>query len=618
MKSRKKLFLTLLLWTACLGAFSGALADEAHVIDAQWHHIRNVEQREWSHFPQKAESTELRINFDVADPGKFKLLTLRQQDTKYIWSLSLNGVNIGELIRDHNHLEHGVALPENLLKKTDNSLLVSTTANKPDDIFVGDFVLHSTIQVEFEGSPKAESFFKKRGYRSPRPIMDGSLNLSCVDADSGEALPCRFTIVDQSTGALVLLGAESNQQQAVRAGVIYSLQGKASTKIARGRLYRVYAGRGFEYGLDSADVLLTKGSTATVKLKIRREVLTPGLVASDTHLHTFEFDRHGDCDLTERLIGLAGEGIELPISTGHDKYIDYQAESDRLNISQWLTPMLGCEVTSKEGHFNVFPIASDKVAQVQHKNLPWAQVFKNIYSTDGVKVCILNHGRDLHGNLIPLGAKHFDDKKGVFLDGRKLEANAMELINSGAHLSDPMQIVHDWFALVRSGHRLAGIGSSDSHTVNFAIPGQARTYVECPDDVPGEIDKKVAVRSFVKGRTWVSYGLLTRLDATQDGKFEISVWGPSWSQAREVKVFRNGEEVKVIKISEKKGSVAGKKSQQIFSLEELQAKPGDFLCAVARGPGIKEAWWPGMPPYQPTSVDWKSFVMGVSPLLWVK
>ncbi|MCF6312685.1 MAG: hypothetical protein L3J39_09570 [Verrucomicrobiales bacterium] len=233
-----------------------------------------------------------------------------------------------------------------MLESKGNRLLISTKSKKTDDIFVGDIVLHSTMQTEFEGSPSAEVFFKKRGYRSPRPEYEGVLNLSCVDADSGEPLPCRFTIVDQSTGALVLLGAESNDQQAVRAGVIYSLQGKARTKLSRGHL---------------------------------------------------------------------------------------------------------------------------------------------------------NHGRDLHGNLIPLGAETFDDKKGVFLDGRKLEANAMELINSGAHLSDPMQIIHDWFALVRSGHRLAGIGSSDSHTVNFAIPGQARTYVECADDAPGEIDEKAAVRSFVMG-----------------------------------------------------------------------------------------------------------------------
>jgi len=595
-----------------------AAIDTTHLIDSKWHHIRNLETREWSHHPEKAEAKELVVEFDLGDPGKFKLLTLRQKETQQVWVVFLNDKKIGNLIRDHNHLEHGIAIPEGLLKKADNRLVISTTSEKTDDILVGEFVLHSTIQTEFEGSLDAEALYKKRGYRSPRPELGAELNLSCVDADSGEAIPSRFTIIDSKTGALVLLGAESNDNQAVRAGVVYSLDGKCSVKIAAGRSYQVYAGRGFEYGLASANVKFEQGAKESVNLKIRREVPTPGLVASDTHLHTYEFDRHGDCDLSERLLSVVGEGIELPISTGHDKHIDYRKEADRLGISRWLTPVIGCEVTTKEGHFNTFPITNAEVKPAQHKGLSWAEVFKNIYATPGVKVCILNHGRDLHGKLIPLGPKTFDDKTGKFLDGRELKANAMELINSGAHISDPMQIVHDWFALIRSGHKIAGIGSSDSHTVNFAIPGQARTYVECPDSDPAKLDVKVAVDSFVAQKTWVSFGLLTRLDKTPEGKFRASVLGPSWSRSTDLKIFLNGEEVKSITIPESAGKKPGEKWVATFSQDDLGVKPGDFLCAVATGPGITGAWWPGMVPYQPTSPDFKPFVMGISPILWVE
>jgi hypothetical protein len=594
-----------------------APADRSLVVDAKWHHIRNAEPREWSHHPEKAEAKALVVDFEVADPGKFKLLTLRQQETQQVWGVSLNDKKIGGLIRDHNHLEHGIAIPEGLLKERGNRLVISTASEKPDDILVGELVLHSTIQTEFEGSQDAEALFKKRGYRSPCPEFNAELKLTCVDADSGKAIPCRFTIIDQSTGALVLLGAESNDQQAVRAGVVYSLVGKATVKVVAGRLYRVYAGRGFEYSLASADVTFAKGTSESVNLEIRREVPTPGLVASDTHLHTFEFDRHGDCDLSERLIGLAGEAIELPISTGHDKHIDYREEADRLGVSRWLTPVTGCEVTTQEGHFNIFPIADAGVKPVQHKGLSWAEVFKNIYATPGVRVCILNHGRDLHGKLVPLGPEAFDAEKGTFLGGRELKVNAMELINSGAHTSDPMQLVRDWFTLIRSGHRLAGIGGSDSHTVNFAIPGQARTYVECLDEDPGKLDTEAAIDSFVKQKTWVSFGLLARLDRTGEGKFVAIALGPSWSRATELRIFRNGEEVKLVKLSEPDGKKPGEKLRVVFSLDDLAAKSGDFLCAVATGPGITGAWWPGMVPYQPVSPDWKRFVMGVSPVVWV-
>ncbi len=605
----------------CLGfqlPLSAGGADVAHAIDAKMHHIRNVEPREWSHYPEKAEASKLVVDFDLAGAEKFKLLTLRQQETKWVWTLTLNGQKIGSLIRDHNHLQHGIEIPENLLKNVGNQLVIESSAPKADDIWVGDLVLHTTIENPYEGSPDVEVLLKKRGYSSPGPDYNAELSLSCVDADSGQAMPCRFTIVDAETGALALLGAESNDQQAVRTGVIYSINGQASFKVASKRKYKIYAGRGFEYGLATAEVMASITKTQVVEMKIRREVETPGLVACDTHLHTFEFDRHGDCDLSERLISIAGEGIELPVSTGHDKHIDYRRESDRLGVSQWLTPVLGCEVTTQQGHFNVFPIANAEVKPVQHKGLPWQEVFKNIYATADVKVCILNHGRDLHGKLIPLGPKNFDAKHGIFFDGRELKANAMELINSGAHLSDPMQIVYDWFALTRSGHRLAGIGSSDSHTVNFAITGQARTYVECVDSDASKIDVNAALASFQNQRTWVSFGLLTHLDKSASGGIKVSVLGPAWTQASDLRIFRNGQEVKNITIQESAGSKAGEKLAVEFSLSELGAKSGDFFCAVASGPGIIGAWWPGMQPYQPTSKDWKPFVMGISPLLWVK
>ena len=255
---------------------------------------------------------------------------------------------------------------------------------------------------------------------------------------------------------------------------------------------------------------------------------------------------------------------------------------------------------------------------VQHKLRPWAEVFKSIYATPDVGVCILNHGRDLHGKFTPLAPETFDAEKGIFLDGRKLEANAMELINSGAHRSDPMQVVHDWFALIRSGHKIAGIGGSDSHTVNFAIPGQARTYVECPDADPAKLDIKTAVESFTAQRTWVSFGLLARLDKTSDGKYKATVLGPSWSSARELRIFRNGEEVKFIRIIEPASKKAGEKFSVSFALADIGAKPGDFLCAIATGPGVTGAWWQATVPYQPTSPDNKPYVMGISPVVWVK
>ncbi|NNE90597.1 MAG: CehA/McbA family metallohydrolase [Verrucomicrobiales bacterium] len=592
------------------------LQAEKQVVDSAFHHLRNAEPREWTHYPDTVEAEKLQLQFDAGNPESWKLLTLRQKGTKQTWTVTLNGEKIGQLQRDHNHLEHGITIPGGLLKAEDNVLEIATTSKNPDDIEVGDIVLHDLV-FPLADEARMDQLAKNRGFRRGVPgDLSARLELVCLDENSGEPIPCRFTIVDAETGVLAFLGAESNDRLAVREGVIYSIDGKAEAAVEKGRNYKIYCGRGFEYSLGEKTVTLASG--AKLVFKLRREVQTPGLVACDTHLHTYEFDRHGDCTLTERIISAAGEGVELPIATGHDKHIDYAPEAKRIGADRWLTTVLGCEVTTNLGHFNSFPIQPG-AEPAQHKLRDWTQIFQNIYATPDVKVCILNHGRDVHRNFTPLAPENFNLKTGTFLNGRKLRANGIEIINSGAQQTDPLQLVGDWFALLKSGHKIAAVGSSDSHTVNFAIPGQGRTYVKATDGDPGKIDVSEAVDSFLNGQTWVSFGLLTDLSLDQKaGGVTVRVTGPSWANADRVRIFRNGELVRQERGFPRTRSKPGVIFEQTFALSDWDAKPGDFLCAVATGPGILEPWWPMMPPYQPDSPDFEPFVFGMSPAVWVK
>lgn len=579
-------------------------------IDSGWHHLRNAEPREWSHFPEKAKVTKFRVEFDLEKPESFELLALRQEETKQTWEVRLNDVKIGNLVRDHNRTEHGIEVPKGLLKASGNVLEISTTSENPDDIYVGDIVLHD-VAFQLSTPEQADELAKMRGFRRAVPPQNGKLKLSCVDAKSKAAIPCRFTIVDVSSGTLAFVGAESNDRLAVREGVVYTIDGNAEIGLSKEKIYDVYCGRGFEYGLQMQRLIIEDDEPVELNFEIQRQVDTAGLVACDTHLHTFEFDRHGDCTVGERLISVAGEGVELPVSTGHDKHIEYPK-------SPWFTPVLGCEVTTSLGHFNSFPVIPGS-ASAEHKLRPWDKIFTNIYATPGVKICILNHGRDLHRNYTPLALENFDLKTGAFYDDRKLLANGIEIINSGATQTDPMQLVHDWFALLKSGHKIAAVGASDSHTVNFAIPGQGRTYLEADDSDPAAINVDTAIKSFLDGKTWVSFGLLTRLDLKGENA-SVKVLGPNWTKAERVEIFRNGESVKVIEIPVESQSAAGEKFAKTFALTDLKANKGDFLCAVATGPGFgpEAPWWPMMPPYQPDSDVLKTYVFGMSPAVWIK
>jgi len=583
-----------LLTLACANSFAGVTL----VIDDGFHHLRNAQPREWSHFPEKPLGGGFRASFDV--PGSrttFSSLTLRQSDVKQKWSVILNGTIIGTLDRDHNDLHKSFPLNGALLKPTGNLLEIACESATPDDIRVGEVSLTSTGPLTY-GS---------------------SVVLSAVDAD-GAPIPCRFTIVHADNGSLALLSNRSDNQHAVRSGVIYCLDGKVRADLYPGK-YRVYAGRGFEYSLESAELNLAPGQSSVLPtFTLEHQVPTDGLVSCDPHLHTLEFAGHGDATLVERLVSLAGEGVELAISTEHNKHIDYTKEAKRIGAAKWFTSVLGCEVTTSQGHFNSFPVEPGAPV-AEHKLRPWEQIFANIYQTPGVKVCILNHARDIHGGFTPLGEEVFDPLTGTFRQGRKMEANAIELINSGAQQTDPMQLIYDWFAMLNAGHKMAGIGASDSHSINFVIPGQARTYIPVDDSDVSKIDVAAATDAVVAGKTEVSFGLLCHLNYNETEKaLKASVLGPDWSTASHLLLYADGVDVGLIDIPKELQKKAGQKFEFTWKLDDeknaalLDAK---FICAVAVGPGTTEGWWPCMPPYQAQSPDFDPYMMGISSIVWM-
>ena len=157
--------------------------------------------------------------------------------------------------------------------------------------------------------------------------------------------------------------------------MIYTADGSADVRLPRGR-YRVFAGRGFEYGVARAEIALKPGDILDLPLSIAHEVATPGLASCDTHCHTFTYSRHGDATLAERLVTLAGEGIELPVATDHNLQVDYTAAAAQAGVLKFFTPIIGNEVTTRVGHFNVFPLAAG--GTIEHRGRTWSEVFAAI------------------------------------------------------------------------------------------------------------------------------------------------------------------------------------------------------------------------------------------------
>ena len=589
----------------CAAQEAGETAIEPRLI-----HLRSDPTREWSSFPEQSEGQFFDKRFQATANKQEFALRLRQQDVKQAWRVLLNGRPLGELVRDEADLMRYLPIAKGGLVAGENTLRIESTARGPqssDDILVGELRI------------------------VPRPVSEvlgqATLEIEVLDAESMLAVPCRITIAEAS-GARHATSASSGERLAVREGVLYTADGKGRCGLPAGK-YTVYAGRGFEYSLAQSEVTLAPGETRTLRLTIRREVPTPGYVACDTHIHTVTFSGHGDATIDERMITLAGEGIELPIATDHNVHVDYEAHARRLGVRQHFTPVMGNEVTTPSGHFNIFPIAAG--ARVpNHRSKEWPPTLDEIFATPGVKVAILNHARDLHSGTRPFGPALFNAATGQLAETWPARFTAMEVINSGASQTDPLRLVHDWMALLNRGYRVTPVGSSDSHDVARYIVGQGRTYIRVDDRDPGNLDVDTAVANFLQGRVMVSYGLLTEL--TVNGKYTcgdlaapagdeidlaIRVLGPHWTTATQVQLFANGQLVRQERISPPPDRSAAAGLQWQATWKMARPKHDVHLVAVATGKGIDGPFWTTAKPYQPTSPEWESKTLGVSGAVWL-
>jgi hypothetical protein len=572
------------------------------VVTERLHHLRSGAEREWSEFPERAEGVELVRRFVATRNLAEQTLRLRHRDLKQPWVVRLNGKEIARLPLDEADTLTYWALPPGTLTDGTNDLRIHSTGRAPDDVMIG--------QVTLIDRPREQV------------LSEATVDVSVREEPGGRPAPSRITVTDEQ-GTLVSLGNVSGPQQSVRPGVVYSAGSPVRLKLPAGR-YVIHAGRGFEYSVATVNVELARGSTTARRLAIRREVDTAGWAAMDTHVHTGTFARHGDAAIEERMLTIAGEGIELPVSAEHNMRVDFEAHARASGVREYFTPMIGSEVTTPSmGHFNVFPIPLEGKA-IDERAPDWNRLRQGIRDADTDPIVVLNHGRDVHGGFRPLGPARHIGVAGEDLEGLTLPANAMEIVNSGAVMTDALLLPRDWMGLLNRGVMLTPVGSSDSHDVSRYIVGQGRTYVRCDDRDPGRIDVARATTAVRRGQVMVSYGLLTEIDVEKQGPGElvrtdsdlrvrIRVSGPGWTRAQRVALHVNGAKVREEQI--RGGTKAGVKWEATWRLP----KPSHdvHLVAIATGPGIAAPYWPTAKPYQPTSVEFTPYVLGLSGAVFV-
>jgi hypothetical protein len=597
-----------LVASALLLAAAACASEQTRILDPSRYHLGVAGKPEWLSFEgQTPFSNRLDIHFVAQSNGDEAALFIRQEDVKLDWTVQLNGRKLGTLFLMEQSLVQTLPVPPGFLRNGDNVLSV-LPPDQIDDIIVGDIILDSR--------PVEAALSKTK------------IEVQVSDKKTGRGLPCRITIVDER-GALAAIYPFGGQALAVRPGVTYARDGHARLGLLPGK-YTVYATRGMEYGLAQHTVTLSVGQSKRVQMQLAREVPTPGWLACDTHIHTFTYARHGDATLEERMLTLAGEGVELPISTEHNFLVDFSEPARRMKVEKFFTPVVGCEVTTAFGHFNAFPIDPGSKPPDYHLT-EWPRLMESIRATPGVQVVVLNHPRDTHANFQPFAATNFNPVSGENLRGPEFSFDAMEVINSAAMQSDWMLPFRDWFALLNYGCRVTALATSDSHDVSRFIVGQGRSYLAANDADPSQINVAQACESIRRGRALVSLGLLTKM--TINGKFnvgalatglgskfqvEVEVLAPSWVEADRVQLFANGILIQESRLKQRaKDRAKDYASGQTISWSLPRPAHDVFLVAVASGPGVTAPYWPIARPFQPCSRAWDPPVIGATNPIWL-
>lgn len=554
------------------------------VLDENMHHLGDDEQPKWTEAPAKPEKTPLEIHFQSQANSSEWLLEIAARDVDNDWVLELNGAELARLKRVNDELAVGrYPVPAGRIRDGENTLTVRPLNRPGDDLTVGRVRLSE---------------------RSLREVARlGRLQVRVIErlgGVGGQTMPARLTVVDPAGNPVELYYAE-RPTTAVRPGIAYTTEELTVLEVPEGPC-EVWASRGMEWSAARRAATVTYGETVEVDLALEREVDTTGWVAADTHVHTYTHSGHGDASVAERLVTLAGEGIELAIATDHNHQTDYRPLQRELALTAHFTPVVGNEVTTDNGHMNAFPL--DPAQSVPpYEETDWKKLVAGIRAK-GAKVVILNHPRWPEDGQDPLTKFGFDERTGLNAAGQEFTFDAIEVVNSDAPTSPPDAVLPAWYALLERGLRFTAVGSSDSHAVGVIV-GQGRTYVPSASDDPAAIDVDAACRAFLEGRVSVSLGIFATLTVdgkgmgetveASDGAVEalVDVRFPSWVTPRRIELVVNGQVAATLSLdpASDEASDADGPNRKLRRVRLALPRPESWIVALVRGDKVTAPFW---------------------------
>lgn len=339
-----------------------------------------------------------------------------------------------------------------------------------------------------------------------------------------------------------------------------------SPAIPYGR-YRVWAWRGVEYERWEGEVdLSARRGRVELAIPLERAWTPHGALAADLHVHA-RASNDSTVPNPQRVVAQVASGVQVVALSDHNANGDLDAEITELGLGDVVASIASNELTANALHLGVYPVPFTRGAPqgggpppAQLVNANAQQLFAIARAMPGAPppgargapIVQLNHPRFRVTAL-------YD---GSGWDGVAwpppfpLDFDAVEVLAGYTAFNAPNDrrfddSVRDFYTLFHHGKRVAPLGNSDTHNLNWVHDGTTRTYVFVDDLDLRRFDELAFVEAIRARRVVATSGpwLDVEVGATKDAKVTagpgqtLVARGPVWldvtvAQTRWMKVER--------------------------------------------------------------------------------
>jgi hypothetical protein len=404
---------------------------------------------------------------------------------------------------------------------------------------------------------------------SEPPLSGPAVRLSVVSSDDLQPLPSRVLIyavpptpqfdVHRDGATARILAPDI---LAISDGVLL-VTGEALLPLRPGS-YNLTILQGPEYEQVNRSITLSGTEIKNVSVVLEHSVSTPGWLAADMHIHT---SRSFDSKLlpAHRVISEVAAGVELLVPTDHIWHHQLQPYVEALGYEDRAVSIAGSEYGFLSGHLGVFPVEVDLQgplwgapaweAYENWQNLTDSLVFPMIHGLPGQPVVVVNHPRLLPdlGYFTNIGWPRRSDEPlrtaGLF--------EGLEVLNGYQTAPGELSLLlRDWFFLLSGGYRVAGLGNSDTHRMDWLTSGYPRTWLRLSTDEPKRVlpsdlrDALLGMRAVASTGPFVTLSVDghsigdTFKPALGTVNIDVSADAASWIDLSRVLIYHNGEVVR--------------------------------------------------------------------------